>query len=391
MEHGEGETLAGSEVLEEFRSPLGVLLWQALQDVHLWASTAPADRAALFVTGALDRRLALVRSADSAPEIQPPLATLGALIRDPASIPPQEVSGACRRIARWAEGQDAHGTALAFTQAAALALPQDADAALETALRARRRGEEARAESWLRRAAALARRNRAGTAYARAHLELGYVYARRGDPLSARRLYLYALRRARRQGLRQLQALALHGLFDLARAGGTPDAPDALARRALWLYGAAHPRAPELLRAWTRSRLSRGVGVPLPGPGGDAPRLRGSPPARALLMAIVAREAASAGARGDFEEAWERAWALLGAVVPEKGGAQVARTLLELARGAADVEEWDRAEYAAQRALEIALRRREEELGGEVERFLTALWSRTGRMSWIGRPHGPGG
>jgi len=157
------------------------------------------------------------------------------------------------------------------------------------------------------------------------------------------------------------------------------------------MHGAAHPRAPELMRAWTRSRLSRGMGAPLPGGAGEnAPRLRGPAPARALLLAIVAREAASAGARSDFDQAWERAWALLGAVVPENGGATVARTLLELARAAADVEGWERAEYAAQRALEIALRHREEELGTEVERFLTSLWSRTGRMGWIGTPHGPG-
>ncbi|HEV2149079.1 MAG TPA: hypothetical protein VGR37_16855, partial [Longimicrobiaceae bacterium] len=36
---------AGAAILEEIDGPTGFVLWQSLRDVHLWASTPPAERA----------------------------------------------------------------------------------------------------------------------------------------------------------------------------------------------------------------------------------------------------------------------------------------------------------------------------------------------------------
>jgi len=362
----------GMEVLNELRSPLGVLLWQTVQDVHLWAGAPPPRRGELFAPRALDGRLALVRSAGAGAELCAPLAALTTLVRDPAAAAPGEVSDACRRVARWAEGRGLPGTALAYAQAAAVAAPEDAAAALVTARLASERGEDARAESWLRRATALARRSGDGVAYADARLALGHLYARRGDAATARRLYLFALRRARRSGLRRVRAEALHALFDLACTGGISDDADALAQRALRSYGTRHPRAAELLRAWTRHRLVRGVGVPFPGGSWRPTRLRGRAPVRALLLSAVARGAAGAGARSDFEQAWEAAWGILGGGSPPPRGRD-ARTLLELAHAAAEMEQWGRAEEAARRAREAALRGGDREAHAEVDRFLLRL------------------
>ncbi|HET6765498.1 MAG TPA: hypothetical protein VFH27_17550, partial [Longimicrobiaceae bacterium] len=44
------ETLEGAQVLDEVGGRLGVLLWQCLRDVTLWAATDPEDRDGLFAS-----------------------------------------------------------------------------------------------------------------------------------------------------------------------------------------------------------------------------------------------------------------------------------------------------------------------------------------------------
>lgn len=386
--HAPGETLAGAGILDELREPLGTVLWQTLQDVLLWASAPPPERAGLFADGAGKRRLTAIWTVDEHPGLQRPLMKLGRLLEDPASVRPHEVAEACRRIVEEGRRRGAAGTALAFAQAAALADPADATAALETGTLAAQRGEEARAESWLRRAVVLARRRGNGAAYARACLELGHLYARREAPSAALRAYLRALRHARRKGVHRARKAALDALFDLAPQLRAPDDADALSRAALGAGGTAHPRAPELLRGWVRRRLARGPEARLPEVADLLLAVRGPAAARAHLLAILAREAAFAGAR----EAFERAWNEAGEILEQPGTAETIRgtqALMELTHAAMEAQVWPRAEYAGQRALESALRREDAEALAEVEALLTSLWRRTGRMGMIGTPDWP--
>ncbi|MEW5927603.1 MAG: hypothetical protein AB1941_08965 [Gemmatimonadota bacterium] len=385
---GPGETLPGAEVLDDFPGPAGAALWLALHDALLWAATPPGDRARLFAPGALPRRLALLDRAAAHALPSTALAALaGMLLRDRAAADAAEVAAACRDVAAWSLARGTTATGLAFTQAAALATPDDPAPALEAGLLALRRGDGARAESWLRRALALAARAEAVPAAAGACTGLGRLYAERGQAAQARRFFLSAARRAGRSGLVREQAAAMHGLFELARTGATPDDADALARGALLRYGAAHPRAPELLRGWIRFRRERDPGASvLAGPGEPLP-FRGAAPARARLLAVVAREAAEAGAAEEFDRAWTRAWELLGQQAPRTGGR--AAVLVELGRAAAAGGRWALAEHAGQRALEAALAAGEDAQRGEAEALLAEVWTRAGGMQWIGSPHGP--
>lgn len=385
---GPGETLPGAQVLDEFPGPAGAALWISLRDVLLWTDTPPGDRARLFAPGALPRRLALLDRAAIHGLPSTTLAALaGLLLRDRTPADAAEVAAACTEAAAWALARDGTDTGLAFTQAAALAVPDDPTPALEAGLLALRRGDGPRAESWLRRALSLAGRAEAVPAAAGACTGLGRLYAERGQAAQARRFFLSAARRAGRSGLLRQQAAALHGLFELARSGATADDADALARGALLRYGAAHPRAPELLRDWIRFRRERGMGASVLGGPGEPLPFRGPAPARARLLAVVAREAAEAGAAEELDRAWTRAWELLARQAPRTGGR--AAVLVELGRAAAAGERWALAEHAGQRALEAARAAGEEAERGEAEALLAEVWTRAGGMQWIGSPHGP--
>lgn len=386
--HAPGETLPGAELLDDFRGPAGAALWLALHDVHLWAATPPRDRARVFAAGALPRRLAALGRAGVDPGPAVALLSLAALLlRDPAAADPAAVAAACLGISAWATERRAPATGLAFAQAAALATPDDPAAALEVGTLALRRGDDARAESWLRRALVLARRAEANPAATGACLGLGRIYAARRQAVQARRFYLSAVGRARRSGLVREMAAAMHGLFDLARTGATTDDADALARGALLRYGSAHPRAPKLLRDWIRFRRARDPGASVLGGPGEPLPFRGPGPERARLLAVVAQEAAEAGAAEEFDRAWTRAWELLGRHAPRTGGR--AAVLLALGRAAAAAERWALAEYAGQRALEAAIAVGEADAQAEAEAFLEDVWGRGGGMQWIGSPHGP--
>jgi len=213
----------GTTILDEFPEPAGGVLWQTLRDVHLWVRAAPAERTGLFSGDALRGRLAMLMAHLVDPDLRAPLVRLGfLLLGKPAKAEAKRVAAECRRVVEWAERRAALGTALAFAQAAALAAPADAALALETGILAVARGEEARAESWLRRALVLARREGDRSAHARACLELGDLYAGRDSVLLARGFYLRALGQGRRKGRWEVRGAALRGLSQLTEAHGDP-------------------------------------------------------------------------------------------------------------------------------------------------------------------------
>jgi tetratricopeptide (TPR) repeat protein len=363
------ESLEGAAVLDEVGGGLGVLLWQCVRDVTLWAAAdGDEERRGLFSAGAGARRQALLRAAAAEPALELALTTLGALADDPGAASPALLTVVCGQVSRWAWEQGRGGTALAFAQAAALASPEDAVAALQVGRLALRLRRHARAESWLRRTIGLARRSGHWQSYAESYVELGELYAERAVPATARRMLMKAIRASRRHGLGAVRGSALQALFRMAVAEGRPDEAERLARAAIRAYGRGHPRLACLLHdlaaLWVeQERYSRALPV--------LQRLlahREEPRDQLATLALLARAAAGAGDRRAFEEAWSGAWGLLrrldDASVPPG-------TMVELARGAAMVRDWERMEQAVRHARKDDVAAAGSQ--GGLERFLGSL------------------
>lgn len=340
------ETLEASQILEEFKGDLGLLLWNSLRDVTLWAAIDPERREGLFTPQAAQKRLGLLQSSAVEPPLEVSLTTLAAVVGDPGGTSGEIVSLVCLEVSRWALERGAFGTALAYAQAAALASPEEAAPAHTVGSLALRWGRGARAETWLRRSIGLARRAKDWASYAQAYVEMGTLYARREMPSMARRYFIQAMRAGRRHGLLATRGAALHGLFLVAMDAGDLDDAERYAKGAMRAYGRGHARLPVLVHdiayLWV-TRESFGRAIPM------LQKLlvaRTAPAERALTLAILARAAAGTGERRLYEDAWSNAWSLV-----NRPGAHEdhARTLLELARAAARLRDWVRLEQATRR------------------------------------------
>jgi urease gamma subunit len=93
-----------------------------------------------------------------------------------------------------------------------------------------------------------------------------------------------------------------------------------------------------------------------------------------LVRAHIVRAAGGSGAREVFRKTWNEGMRL--AREPEAVSV-LADSLLEMARGAASLGEWDRAEQSAERALAVAMERNEPKLVLRAEGVLDSI--RTGR------------
>ena len=365
------EAFEGLGVLDEIGGPPGLVLWQALRDVGLWAALEPEERGEVFVPGADAALAAMVRAAGVDVQLEPPLAAVVRLLADPGGTPGEAVEAACRGISGWA---DAHGhlaTSIAFAQAAALAVPRNAGAACAVGRLARRRAEYARAETWFRRSIALARQSGDWAAYAQAFSGLGNLYLQRGNYPAARRFQVRSLRAARRHSLRPIQGAAMHDLFVIAAGSNQPGDAERYAREAFHLYGAGHERLAALAADIAYYWMERGYFAPAHAVfEALLPHLQ-RPDERLTGLANTARAAAGAGERRRFEESWDEAW---GAVTRGEPGAGAAQVLLELARGAAQLGEGERAQRAAERAVGLAGARGESRTLLAAEAVLDAAW-----------------
>lgn len=200
-----GERLEGSGILEEIDGGLGVVLWQAYRSVALWSSAPPEKRAGLFAPSAHPKWMEALDQVGPPAPLRAPLRRIGALLATPDAIAVDGVARVCQRIARWADRCGLAATALVFVQAAALLHPDRARPALVVGVLAERSGQEARAETWLRRALVLARREADHRSRAYASLHLARILTRRGEAAQANRLYRRVLALSRRAGLRSLR------------------------------------------------------------------------------------------------------------------------------------------------------------------------------------------
>jgi tetratricopeptide (TPR) repeat protein len=349
------ETLEGSHILYELETEAGLQLWRVLRDVTLWATTDPEAREQLFNPGTAERRLTQLTQAALEPALEVPLITLASIPHDPVGTPPEVITLMCLRIAGWAEGRKAYGTAVAFAQAGALASPEDAAASYAVGRIALAWGRLPRAESWLRRTFGLARRTPDWQAYSCAYVDLGTLHAMRDSPSVARRHFIKGLRAARRHGLLHERARGLHGLFRLAMDAGQMEEAERLARAALRGYTRTHRETVPLLQDVARLHVARGR---YPRAVSTLQKLLGiatDRPERGPALALLARAAALTGDARLYEDTWSEGWTLAQEDAPE---AQVG-ALLDLARAAEARTDWLRVDQVL-RTVSPAIRRQED-------------------------------
>lgn len=369
--HEPNEMLEASQILEEAPGEVGLVLWQTLRDVTLWASMPGEERAGLFTSEAAHHRLQLLLGSGSEPTLEVSLTSLAALVGNPGAANPELISLVCLQISRWAEGRGSFATAIAYAQAAALASPEDARPALAVGGLALRWGRFTRAETWLRRAVGLARRGGDWLSYAQCYVDLGVLYARRGEPSGAQKFYVMGVRAARRHGLMAVRGAALHGLLLLALEAGDLDAAERFARSAMRAYGRGHPKLPELVHdiayLWvSREQYTRALPMLL-----KLLPTRVEPAERALTLAILARAAAGAGDLQRYQEAWLDAWAI---IIRRPGEEErYPRPLLELTRAAALLRDAPHVEQAARLALAAASRQGERRIASQVEDLAASI------------------
>ncbi|HET7228938.1 MAG TPA: tetratricopeptide repeat protein [Longimicrobium sp.] len=360
--HG-AEAYEGLAILEEVKGQLGFLLWQVGRDVALWASFEPEQRGNLFEPGSEAALHALLRSTGVEVQLESPLMTLVRMVGSPETARAEAVELACQYIAFWADGHGYGGTAVSFAQAAAMAVPYDAGAAYAVGRLARRRAEHSRAETWYRRSIALARQSGDWSSYALAFSGLGNLYMQRGNVPSARRFHLRALKAARRHSLRSIQGSAQHDLFVIAAGHNHLDEAERYARSAFESYGLDHPRLPALAHDIAYFWLERGHFAPALTVFEALDPHMARHEDRLVALANIVRAAAGAGERRQFDQKFDEVW---DALDRDDSTAKAAEVLLELARGAAQLGETERAERAAERAVRTARAR------GESKELLTA-------------------
>jgi tetratricopeptide (TPR) repeat protein len=345
----------GADLLGELPGAPGVLLWGALRDFMLWVETPAGARAGLFGPGAGELRRRELAQFAPEQELWAPLLTLAQMADAPEHADAARLVYAVRTIARWAERTGAPATRLAFTQAAALALPQEAAMALETGRLARDLAHHAQSETWFRRAIKLAR-GRDWESYAWGFIGLGVLYMRAGNYPAAGVVVTRALRVARKRRLTPIEGSAHHHLFVFCVDAGRMEDAYVHARAALSRYGDGHPRlsalAHDLGCFWAeQGRFSRALSI------FEAvlPWFK-DPVIRLMALANYTRAAAGVGDRCRYASARAEAVGLLGVPVC---GEVAAESLLLIAQGDTCLGEWTRAEEAARQALEIAARRGE--------------------------------
>ena len=359
LTHAKGERIAGMVVLEEFPDETGMLLWSSLRSVMLWASRPLGERERLFLPDAVRKRKAEIQQADVDPLLRVPLETLAQMLDAGVAPSPGAVANACRELSEWADEQRKLGTALAFMQAAAITVPADAHLAYLTGRFARRRAEYARAESWFSEAIVRNRYSHDWRVLALTYIGVGNLYLQRGNFPEARRLYTRALRTARKRGLREIEGMACHDLFVIAHESGRFEEADLFAIDGIRAYGPGHPRLPNLAHDIAVFWMNRGeFGRALPVLQALLPHIH-SPRERLLTFGSIARAAGAVADRKVFDEMWTEIWRTTEDGPRTEGASQA---LLALAQGAASAGEWERAERAATRSLEISVKRREAQI-----------------------------
>ncbi|HEX7238850.1 MAG TPA: tetratricopeptide repeat protein [Longimicrobiaceae bacterium] len=350
-----------------------MVLWIALRDLMLWASTREDLRARLFSKIAYGQMRARLQGEEVPSDVQAPLLVLSEVLREGTGIAPSELAQAAVRVSRWAGEQSLPHTAISFAQAAALLLPERADLSYRVGLLCRTNGQYARAETWFRRTIVLARRREDAQSYALAWIGLGNLYMRRGQHHVAERAYLKALRKSKRSGIQGAKAMALHSLFCVAVETGRVAEAEFFAEKAAHVYKPTDSKLIILAHDIAALWLSQGFhSRALPVFCAVTPLLR-STPERLQALCILARAAAGADRKDIFTTVWTEAWWIID---QNPSMESVPTALVHLASASATLLDWERAELAGSVALTLASNRNEERARAEAEEVWKAVCER---------------
>lgn len=374
--HGlEARDAAG--ILTENVAGVGVLLWDSVRDVLRWAEAPSSETGEVFVPGTAGMRFAALLAAPALPAaLDEPLQALARLVEEPQRARRERVALACRRIFSYAEAEGALATAGAFALAAASVCPGDAALAYQAGRMARRRAENGRSETWLKRAIVLGRQSGDWESYTRGYIGLGNLYMQRGRYPVAQQAHLKGLARARRYRLRELEANAFHDLLALANETifvgemGYTSRAEEFAAEALRAYGPGHAKLPALAHDVAYHWMMRGEFVQslavfraaLPHFNRSSERL--------LVISNLARAAGAASERDVYDEAWTEGKALVEVVRQSLDQESLSYSLLNFAQAAISLRLWEMASSTAYQAREVALQRGESKVVFSAEALL---------------------
>lgn len=357
------------DVLAELPEEAAFTVWQVLRCVSLWAGEVEPRRATMFNRAYMRQWEQRLLTAELDTDARFPLAVIvGELAR--ATPGASRLSWACVCVADWALGRGAHRAALAFAEAAARAAPDHPRYAWVAGRLMRSHGDARAAERWLRRALRLAIAQRDWETQARTLISLGNLFIDIGKMPAAREFHSRALRISRRWRLREQEAMALHDLFVIATEEGSRAEAEALARDALAAYGDADARicklAHDVAYAWMlQGHFHRALHV------FEALRPQFPWPDEQLrIVANMARAAAGNGDEALFHRMREEAEALRARLVSHETHAAA---LLEIAYGAASLDDAGIALAAAHAARELAAERREANVRIRAEALIEAI------------------
>jgi tetratricopeptide (TPR) repeat protein len=359
----------GAEILDEIPGTVGLVLWQRLRDVLLWASVPVSARADLYCESHhIEEMPPFMRETGGHALLVHPLRTIEALCMSPEFIGSDPVISACLRIGEWATGEGYVTTAVHYAEAAHYLRPDDSGLAFNAGRACRRRAAYERAETWFRRAIYLARSNSDWISYADALLGWGNMEFQRANFNAARTLYLRAWRTARKGKVRKLGAAAQHNLLLLAIELRDWDATAPHARLAYELYPADNERWPYLAHdvalAWMwQGYFREALPVFL-----EAFRLFTTPVERLQVWSNIGRTAAALGDSTKFFEAVAYVTART-----HNAGEFVAASLVNLAEGARSLGLVLQARQLAQQALEVARRRGENSTAAHANTLLIEI------------------
>jgi len=365
-----GGEVAGTEIVRELAPEVALPAWQVLRSVLMWAAEEPAERSDLFEPCAMADWERELLEGEWEPELRLPLAVLVGELSRPFQASPETVAYTCLCVSDWAIAGGAVATALAFAEAAALSWPQNPRYAWMAGRLLRTHGRVRESELWLRRAARTASSADDVDAQTLALNSLGNLYYEIGNYPQAARTHQQALRAARRRGLREREGEILHDLFVATWYMGDQAKAEDYARAAFDIYQDGHPRLAGLAHDVAFTWLSQGhyaraltiLKELLPYFDGAHDRIR-----------VLASAAWAAGGCGNailFAALADEIWSMVNQSGSRSG---VGAALVELARGATNLQDWDLAERALTTAREIAQLRSESDVLIQTEEALEAV------------------
>lgn len=357
----------GAGILRELPAPAAAHVFSAYRMVLAWARGPAPEAAVLAVPGAAEWEEELLTRPFAPSQLWAPLCCLAGEMRRPESADVPLLVQACLALSEWALEEGAPGTATSIAEAAAVAWPENGQLAWFVGRLLRTHGRLREAGLWLSRADRVAARARDWPTQGLALHSLANLHIQQGEVDTADVLLQRTLRLARRRRVPDREAKVHHDLFLVATMRGDYREAERHGLEAFQAYGPGHPNAPKLAHdighLWCdQGRFAQALPVfraLLAHFHAPDERLRGA--------ASVARAAGALGERDHYLEAAAEAERL----APEAQARPVlAESMVQLARGAASMKDWTRAQAALDVALGAARARGEHDTAMRAEAVL---------------------